>query len=261
MSDAYNDAPGVRWSHLKHMADSPRHYRYAVDHDDYSPSTAMRIGTAAHLAILEPDRFEVAAPVYDGTRRGKAWDAFQAEHEAADVIVNPREHALAVAMRDAVMSHPAAAALLSEGRPEVPMYWDEQVGVDVVPCKGKLDWLRPGALVDLKTTNDITRPGKLIGGRRYHGQLAHYVAGARANGHRIHMVFVIAVESSPPHDVGVWRLSSTALEAGEALRRDCLRHLVSCQRADDWPGRYPDIVEVDLPAWADGMPDPDDILL
>ena len=57
-SDNYHQLPGLNWSRLKYVLESPRAYRHAVDNPP-SETPAMAFGTAVHMAVLEPERAAV----------------------------------------------------------------------------------------------------------------------------------------------------------------------------------------------------------
>ena len=118
----------TRFSLLKQMALSPAHYEEAAQkpQDDSIAArlasaivgpdrrAALRFGTACHAMLFETGTIGV----YRGAqRRGKQWDAFQAEcAELGHVeIVNAREHALAVDIVNAVRANPTAMRLLFDG--------------------------------------------------------------------------------------------------------------------------------------------------
>jgi hypothetical protein len=254
----------INWSLLKLLDKSPAHYRHAVEHPDEGDTASRTMLRAAHMAILEPDRFAAEVVVYDGgVRRGKAWDAFAAQH-AGCVILNEREWATVTAARDAIARHPVASRLLSGGHAEVVLRWtDEATGR---ACKGIADYLHePGSiddrpvLVDLKGCQSVdpeafARDCARMG---YHGQMAHYAAGVEARYGVAPIVYLVGYESAAPHDVGVFLLSDDDLWLGEQFRRRLLDRLMECERTNTWPGRCPEVVTLDMPAWAWRRDDPD----
>jgi len=247
----YAAIPGVNWSTLKAMAASPRHYHHAATTP--RPDTpAMKLGRAVHCAVLEPDRLPLDYPVWRAHRRGADWAEFSALYADKDIITEA-EYETALAVRDAVRAHPAAAKLLKGGFAEHTVRWtDSATGID---CKARLDYLGPGGMADLKTTKDIDARAFGMTANRllYHGQMAFYSMGLPVTEHM--PVSIIAVESDPPHDVAVYQLSDDDLYLGECIARDLLDKLAECLRADTWPGRYPDAVPLQLPRWA--WPDAD----
>lgn len=252
MSDGYHTSPGISWSQLQPMMQSPLHYLHAL-HVERTETPAMRLGTAAHVAVLEPDTWDdcyvVAGPMDRRTKEGKAaWAALQDDPR---VVLTEAEAATAQAMAEAVRAHPVAAGLLSSGAPEVVLRWQEEGRL----CRGRADWLGDQHVIDLKTgRQDEPRwYGRTVAQRGIHGQLAGYRRGAaEAQGcpREWLEVYVVHVDSSPPHDVQVWRMGADVLEAGEALRGRLLRRLAECEASGVWPGAMPGVRDIELPEWA-----------
>ena len=257
----YGAVDAVNWSTLKYLARSAKHYRHVVD-EGVAETAPMRLGTAAHLATLEPERFEreyaFCPDDADGKapRRGtKAWDAFVAEHEGC-IVLKQTEHMAAVRIAEAVHTDELARRYLLRGEAEVSIVWrDVQTGLW---CKGRVDWLSssvPDVVLDLKTSADVA-PAKFQAGYArmlYHGQAAFYTDGFRQLLGRPVAHKCIAVESKEPHDVVVYDVIGEPLEAGTELYTDLLTQLVACQRDGLWPGHAKGAeVSLRLPAWAMG---------
>lgn len=281
----YRTSPGLNWSLLRHMADSPLAYRHARDAKPTPSTAAQVVGTLCHMRILEPDRYGAEVAIWDGTStRSKAYTEW-AEQQGSRTILAPcarKTDAATVAMLDAlpeaIARHHAASMLLSEGEAEVPMYWTETVSGVEVQCKGLADWLvteptidqasalkmpwddgcQP-ILCDVKTVRSLDGIQRQAAGYLYHGQLAHYAAGVRALTGRDPAVYLLAVSKAAPYDVAVLRLDTTdALQAGERLRQSLLARLVTCETLDRWPGAYPGVTDLHLPGWAKGAEVDDD---
>ena len=246
---------GINWSTLKHMRDSPAHYRAALALD-FVASRAMDLGTVTHAALLEPERLYDLIAVWDGGRKaGKAWDAFEAANPGR-VIVKPRDINDVENMRDAVLAHPEAARLLAlPGRSETPIFWtDPTTGLR---CKGLLDRWADDVLIDLKTTRStdprfFASQAARLG---YHLQLAHYAAGIEALTGKRPEVYMIAVENTPPHDVAVYLLTDDILIPAAETIGGLLAKVAECRASGQWPGRNAGIVPLDLPRWALGEPE------
>ena len=175
----YNKIDAVRFSELKHLASSPLHYRHKLE-EPTEPTAAMERGTAVHMAILEPARFEAEYAVYRGGRRqGTKWELFQEAH-GDQRILKEDEYEIVLAMRDAVLRDPLVSRYLAKGDPEVALVWtDRKSGL---LCKGRVDFLSravPDVSLDVKTTATV-RPflfassyAKLL----YHLQAAFYGDG------------------------------------------------------------------------------------
>lgn len=251
----YRAAAGVNVSSLKELARSPLHYRYAKDNPKPTTS-AMSLGTAAHCATLEPERFAAEFVTWTGGRRaGKEWDAFKADAEAAQrLILTEDERDTALAIAAAVRACPEATVYLRRGHAEVSMSW--QHDEPELALKGRVDWLTVvdgcDVVVGLKTTRDL-RPREFAAQAArlaYHWQWAFYYDGfERITGRKPAMVEIV-VESAAPHAVAVYRIPEHVLERGRQEYRDALTTLAQCEASGVWPGPVVGEVEFDLPGWA-----------
>ncbi len=254
--DVYRAAAGANVSSLKDLARSPLHYRHAKDNP--KPATAaMSLGTAAHCATLEPERFAESFVTWaGGIRRGKEWDAFKADAEdARRLVLTEDERDTAQAIAEAVRGTPEAMAYLHRGEAEVSMAWHHDDGPQML-LKGRVDWLTVvkgcDVLVGLKTTRDL-RPRKFAAQAAdlcYHWQWAYYADGFERITGRLPLVVEIVVESAAPHAVAVYRIPEHVLERGRQEYRDALEQLARCEASGVWPGPVVGEVEFDLPGWA-----------
>lgn len=238
---------GVSWLHWR------------ATRETRTETPAMRLGSLAHLAILEPEAFArcVLAPEVNArTNEGKATLAAFVAQCAADGLtpVNPDEHAAACGMRDAVHSAIAIepvtfGAWLPLADRELTILW---TGADDVPRKARLDAYHAGAIVDLKTTRDASQRAfvRTVSDFAYHVQAAHYRSACEAAGLPFTGFVFVAVESSAPHNVGVYQLGADTLDAGA---RACARALGTIHEARN--GRASSythgIVTIDVP-WLTG---------
>jgi len=294
--EEYTEIEALNWSSLKNMHASPLVYHYRKQRP-WPDSPAFALGRLVHTAILEPEdlagRYVAVAGripanwrethkrlndhvIYPGkVRRGKAWDAFQADHDqpiltapeherivgmAALVgdreVVTEEQLQIATSMARAVRTHEAAGQVFTGGRAEETVQWqDTKTGI---PCKGRLDYVTPVRLVDLKTTATIEprRFSRAAADFLYHGQLAYYHDGAIEAGvlpKDAENPMLVAVQKSEPYDVVVYRLTDQVLDAGRTLYRSLLDRLHDCQNVNWFPGLAPAPVTLDLPQWAAGM--------
>ena len=256
---AYDQIDAVNWSTLVHLATSAKLLEWRKSHPR-DETRALRVGTALHCAVLEPERFArayLAQPdLGDGrTKAGKeARAAWEASRDPSALVLDADEHALVVRCAAAAREHPAVRDLLRGGRAEEIVTWtDEETGI---ACKGRLDYLAPAWILDLKSTRAETL-GELareVAGRLYHGQLAFYRDGAIASraGSDAAQVIVVALQTVEPYDVIPARIQVEDLERGRALYRDLLRRYAECQAANWYPGLAPGVVNLSLPEWTRG---------
>jgi hypothetical protein len=248
-NEQYHADPAVSASHLHAIARSPYHYwsRYLdPNRKPVEPTAAMRLGSLMHCAVLEPDellqRYGVAPD-----RRTKAGKE-QAERMATEGMeaVSESDMALALSMASSVRNHPAAAALLAQGKAEQSFWWDDlPTGLR---CKCRPDWYYGATVVDLKTTTDASPAGfaRSVATFRYHVQASHYLAGL----HGAERFVFIAVEKTAPYAVAVYELDAEAMAAGNELRLRDLRMIADCRATGEWPGYGDDCQALSLPKWA-----------
>lgn len=242
----YAGLPGANWSTIKHLRRSPAHYRYVLDHGD-GDSTSRLIGRALHAAVLQPDVYDAAYPVYDGDRRGKAWTDFQAAH--ADAAILRRVEADQIAAQvEALHAHPVAGPILATATTtEHAMQWtDPATGI---ACKGLLDLAGPGGIYDLKGGPSLDIFERWLIREGYHLQLAFYWRGWEALTGERPACHLIGVEAKAPHDVGVFALDEALLTIADREIEGLLLLLAECRASDRWPGRYPTLQPVVAPDW------------
>lgn len=255
--EEYAAIKALNISSLKELRRSPLHYRHRLDHP--KASAALTLGSAAHVAILEPERFDRDHAVWGERtesgnlrpRNGKLWDAFR-EANAGKRILTEDEHTLVMAMQRAVRSDATAMEYLASGDPEVTMEW----AAEGRQCKGRVDWLTVvdgvHTIVGLKTARDC-RPfifGSASAKLGYHLQWAFYYDGYEALRHRSARMVEIVVESDAPHAVAVYHVPSDIIEQGRQEYLELMKILAECERAKHWPGPCVGEQILTLPSWA-----------
>lgn len=248
----YLRTPGVNFSTLKHMRDSPRHYQHALQHPP-TETTNMLLGRATHTAVFEPERFQLEYATWPGTRRGNAFKSFQAEcDEQGRSVLREKEHETSLAIKDAVRGTPEIEELLGKGRAEVSLFWrNPHTGVE---CKGRLDWIGKDCILDLKTTQSI-EPGWFANHAwrmGYFHQAAMYQEGysvASGKG-TILRAGIIAVERDAPHGCRLFWLDEDSLELAWREYVGWLEKVLECSATGNWPGPEPVEEELSAPAWA-----------
>lgn len=251
----YASWAGLSNTWMGHIKKSPAHLRNALAAPG-ADTKALRGGRALHTAVLEPHLWEsdyVRAP--EGDRRRKEvkemWDRLAEERPDA-VILTPAEYENTLRMRDAVLAHVEARALLEAASlREASIVWDDWL-TDVM-CKARLDLAGGGVQADLKSTGDagpdFSRSMHKYG---YHRQSAFYREGMETHGVDCGKhAYVIAVENTEPHPVVVYRLSDATMERGREEANRLRTKFTRAIKNGLWPG-YADsgIMELNLPAWA-----------
>jgi exodeoxyribonuclease VIII len=212
----------------------------------------MQFGTAAHTAVLEPEKLVCAPKCDKRTKAGKeAADIFASLWEGKDVvIVDPDTYNTVRAIAESVRRHPVAARILAQGEAEMSAFGL----VDDVRCKARPDWWSGvmRIVADLKTTNDASPAGvaRSVANFRYHVQQPFYTDVMAAEGLAVDSFVFIFVEKTPPFLVGVYVLDTEAVEIGrEEYQRDLAMYR-ECKETGIWPGLSERLELITLPRWA-----------
>jgi hypothetical protein len=263
----YRGLPGVNISSLKELKRSALHYRYRLDNP--AEAKPLTLGTAAHCAVLEPERFQRQFAVWTRRsesgnlcpRKGQYWDAFVAANPGKTIITED-EGLDALAIAKAIRSDPCAMRYLESGEPEVTMRWqftsESMTRKPVqIECRGRVDWLThidgDPYLIGLKTARDCRAFvfGAAAARLGYHLQWAFYLDGYQAITGKTPKLKEIVVESAPPYDVVVYDIPEDIILQGRSEYEGLLRHLVDCRARNEWLGYAQGSEQVlTLPTWA-----------
>lgn len=247
----YRRWPEVSQTELKLLLGAPAKLRHERDNPS-EPTDAMALGTALHVAVFEPDRFNseyVRMPQFNRrTNAGKAEHAaFIAEHPSH---LSDDDYTAVIEMRDSARD--AAGRLLRGGRSELSARWcDPDTGIW---CKLRVDWAPTDIpiLVDLKSTIDATLHGfpRQVYNFGYHIQGAFYSDGMAQCGVATQAFVIIAVEKQPPYLAAVYELDDTAIAVGRDKYKEALATYRECMITDEWPGYERGVQVIGLPGWA-----------
>lgn len=263
-------------SGIKRLLQSPMHYRYEQDHPTEA-TESMVIGTALHMAILEPERFaqEVIAVPADAPKRptsaqwGAAkpspssqaamewWAAFNAE-AAGKLVLTAEQAAKVEGMAGSVRRHPIHDEMMGSGHSEVSFFWrDARLGI---PCKARFDRLNESGFgFDVKSCQDASRDGftRAITSFQYHIQEAHY-----RNGHEhlrdasLRAFLFVAIESAPPHGCAVYIIEPNAVRFALDRVEEAMVLYSHCLKTGYWRGYSQQVMPIVLPRWATSIAAP-----
>lgn len=238
---------------FRHQQDNPPPPKSVFDFG--SLAHALILGAGPEIEILDPAVHGLKADgtVADVPAMTGMWKKAAAKARAAGKLpVSTDDYAAALGMRDAVMAHPIAGGLFTNGRPEVSLYHhDTDSGVRL---RGRADWLTSdGDIIDLKTakTANIAELGPHFWRYGYHMQEAWYRALVVALGINPDPSFTfVVVDKTPPYPVVVVKWNDEAVAEGERLNRLAIRTYAECMESGVWPG-YSDgrIETISLPGW------------
>lgn len=182
---------------------------------------------------------ERAAP-----RNGEAWEKFRADNADA-LILSQTEYDVTNRMVESVRASPFALELL-KGKIEDTIEFD----FHGIPSRTTPDARTKQTVVELKTCRSSEpyafawQMKKLF----YHAQMAFHVEGMAALNASLNPTpYIVAVESSPPYPVTVFRVTPAAMLEGHKLIRLWFEQLKVCKSANAWPAYSQAVVDLDVP--------------
>jgi exodeoxyribonuclease VIII len=199
---------------------------------------ALVTGTALHLAVLEPHKFDdqvaVAPDVDRRTKDGKAQYADFIERNEGKTIVSAEDHAEMKMIQSIVWADDTARRLLEKGNAEVSVFWAQ----DGIQCKARFDFISElGVAVDLKSTRNANPDAFTFDAYKYgyHRQIAWYMGGAKVAGLELSNMFIIAAEKTAPYPVCIFDLDDESFELANAELEVLFAKYKTCKESGVWP--------------------------
>ena len=255
--------PAVSNSNLSNILRSPAFAEYDKAHPR-GDTDATALGTAIHMAILEPERFEEHYQLdptdenggyHHGWRNTKAYKAAK-----GDILA----HGFQILKQSD----------LDSCRHICENVWNSAIGHDVLsiaddnevsvlvddPEYDLMRKIRPDVvvtaanmLVDIKKTRDI-RPSAFArdcASFGYHRTAAWYLDTANLawDDAQFHHYLFLVVADTPPHEIRGYTLDAESVEFGRAQYRDLLCQWAQCAAEGVWPGSSGRVEELSLPRW------------
>ena len=193
--EEYNSIPAINQSLLKKwkthgLGRCPKAFQYELDNP--SDNDNLKLGRAIDIYCIEGrEAFVNKVVVFDGTRRGKEWEAFKLAN-AGKEIIKPAELDSILGMAKALKEADDEGAY---GRCYKAVFVSELCGHHV---KGEIDLYSPGSRIirDQKKTRDCTPEafGKQAYELGYHIQGAFYLDALVALGEPVEQFTWITVE-------------------------------------------------------------------
>jgi hypothetical protein len=255
-ADVYHNTNAISHSAIKVMGESASKYKWALDHKR-KETPALAMGTAIHMAVLEPDRFESTyrvQPKFDrrtkaGKAEAEAWDAENADKTG----VSQDEMNTIMRVHSKIYECEKFSGLVKTGIKESSFFsrWDDSKLY--VRCRPDNFIEDKSIIVDLKTTDaaqehvfkhDITKYSYMTQAAWY----CHIVS--LATGVDVDTFVILAVEKSKDCDVNAFYFSRDTLDF--FLNRYCRKWMTDLERCiatDTWPGYEREFIEYTPPAW------------
>ena len=266
--DYHADTSAISASGLKLFARSPAHY-YAAYLDpnriERSPTPAMRVGTATHCAILEPERFSaeyIALPEGLDRRTKEGKQAYADLLSTGAELLTSDDMSLVVNMACAFRDNATSRALFDRKHVVEQSIFAK---VNGVACKCRPDFMTADGLMvmDVKTTSDASPEsfGKSAWSLGYHIQAAFYRRVIQsATGITPDFIFG-CVESDRPYLTAYYTVPQYLLDYADGVIDALLEQYAECLRSGIWHGYIAEIEpqELSVPGYAQRIIEQDGI--
>lgn len=226
---------------------------HAIGEDAWKPKPHMDMGTALHLALLEPHKAAdliIKGPI---DRRGKKWtEAREAADENPDaVLVTEGDYDAIWKVQEIAARHPIIKQInaVTCHYEASAFFTHEPTGLQV---RCRPDTVVPSMelMIDLKTTGEARpwRWARTAGDLGYHCQEAVYTQGwTAAGGCDISGFLFMVIEQNSPHCVATYELEPSAALEGAAVFDKTMALYAKCKASEIWPGYSEEVQALDIP--------------
>lgn len=241
-NSTYHAHPAISKSNLFKMSKCPAIFKYELEHPP-EQTDAMRLGSAFHKIVLEPDGFNdefAVLPILDRrTKKGKEEYLSFLDGAENKTVITQEQYQIICDMKASVMASKYAKFLVTNSEVEQSFYWvDELTGIEVKcrPDSRKIMKDGTGIITDLKSctsarNDDFLRDCIKFG---YDLQTYQYKTGVELETKIPHDFVFIAVEKTPPYAVNVLKADPLMLRRGEELFREYLGIYADCLQTGNW---------------------------
>jgi hypothetical protein len=240
-ASAYHSRKEISASAIKTFLRSPEHYyREQIQGIRRASTSSMDLGTTVHDECLLPawERSYVVIPPEvlssNGARRGTAWKEFQ-EANSDKVLIKEQDAAKLIAIRAAMESHPVAKDLLIAAKSQL-VEITITANCGEVPVRGRLDILLDDAIVDLKTTSDLS-PREMsyrVKDHGWHLQAAMYQELVRSVREVRLPVFFVVVETVEPYRCEIYCPEQSTLWDGANAIQSAIDEIYRRAKSENW---------------------------
>lgn len=238
-------------SGLKLVRRSPAHFKYREP--GTGDTRAKQIGSAIHMALLEPEKFAKTYHVAEADDRVSAYYRGLAKDLGGAVVLTRPENRRIIGMQDAAYRNKRFAAMMqAPGRNELSVVTTDPATGVLIKCRfdRKLDSL---PALDIKKCQDArgNEFAKAITNYGYYMQIAFYRHVWKCEtGEDIPEFPLAALEEDSPHGFVLHDLDEVALELGRLHFREALDTYARCLDSGIWPAYEEESEVTSVTSWA-----------
>lgn len=238
----YRSHPALNASRFKAFIRSPFHFKNQVDVEE---TEQMRIGTAIHTALLEPEKYlSTIAYMPECDRRTKEGKQVAKDFEDANagklILKNDSEQIVARSV-ESVSQHYGWRELKKNQMHRETIIIGELFGIE---CKAKIDIIdtKERMIWDIKTCQDASREKFRydVQDRLYWVQQAFYNMLVEKHYEQEFGCGFIAVETTDPSAVGIYTVLKEESQTWKSILERKLEEYKKCTTIEDFHGYEPD---------------------
>lgn len=201
----------LSYSALAQFKKSPNHL-LAYWNREMKTTDAMQFGTLIHKLILEPEKFGNDFAVFEGARRqGKAWLEFSEANQDKTIIKQQELDDANKIIKNAMLNPVLCDMLKNSINREMKLEWQHR-GVDFLGFADLYTTYKDRkCVVDIKTTSDA---GKRFERDLYYNDYKMQLAMYQDQFDKNTDVYIVAIETSNPFNVQVYKLDDSLLFKG-----------------------------------------------
>ena len=258
---------------LSQLDRSPAHALHAME-TPFEPSDEMKLGTAMHMSLWEPERFERTYMKAGRCSAIKKGDGKPCENDGnifhdgrwvcgvhgKGIVMDPTIQIVTESMMtsirgmtESIQNHPSARRLLDRPSKQEATIIFRDPATEIM-CKMRVDRLIQWSasqyvIADLKTTSDSSEDGFSFSAfkRGYFRQGAMYIRGAHAVGLNVAKFVDMAVESDAPFNCSTYQFDDADLSLAHEEVTQLLLEYDNCEKTGKWPGYSENFVTLRMP--------------
>lgn len=254
-NDDYHSNPAISRSGLwTLLTRSPFHLKFRAGRSNKN----LDIGTATHIAVLQPDEFSSLVMRGPEDRRGNKWREASDEAVATGrVLLTSGDYDDVVSIAETASSNKMLqTAMMGYRLVEASIYGTDLLTDVAVKVKPDLVNLTCGLMIDIKTTSDASPSAfaKSVATYGYHMQQAMYMdVFNEHSGHKVEAFIFVAIEKPTdgvPPIVKIYELDELSAIEGDRIYRLALDRYKECSNNEVLTAYGDDISTLTLPPWA-----------
>ena len=260
----YDGLEGINFSKLKHLLDSPYHFKKNLENNQYEENTSLKVGLAVHCLSLTPhlfgDKFTVA-PICDRrTKEGKIiWQEFINNNEGKTVL-SQEEFDLVANCYKAIEANP----YFKWAKDGEEVFFEAGGSTEIFgsKIKGRVDMFNKSknVILDIKTCSEIPNIDnirKAIYKHKYHMQ-AYFYKCIVDNCFNTNAEFVfLFIDKKHYNSIGLAKVGKEFFNRAAEQLNEALCRYENCKHHDVWPSlinsETPMIVDANQTYFADGL--------